>query len=661
MSIEQSLVELFGTGALSLTASLGGRGRSGIMPEDGDAFVRFLVAAGPGTNPASALAHFAREVKAEIASGHLDPDDIGRLTSRLATLVGEYPISPVMAREALQHQRLHGGRRNGSEPPAARIAEHIVARGESEGTLDRLGVDAFPAANVLEGLFRSLLSADMLLDAAVAVSAPYRERSEPPSPDNESAARADAEPTGLEPVAQGSLPDELQQIVDRIADHAGVPAPFLAGLLEHFAARNFPRERLEWGLSQKAQAYRDLRTEVERPIEADMTVQRLRSESLACLAEGRLDQAEFALSGALSKAITDGVGRPSGTTAQILALRGRIAELRLGYREAADRYETAASDPIVAEDATWRWSLLLRQASALQREAEELGDTKALGQAVIVLAKALDAAPQNTSPRNHATTQKILGDALLALGESEKNLQQLGAAADCYTNARQFLTRNDSPNDWARLESGLGMVYLRMGEIEASRANAEKAIGCFKNALTVLRRETTPGDWAMTEVNLATAYSRLSAHEDSTRALSDAVDAYRRVLIDYPRGEQPAEYARLQSNLGNVLAELGERTGDARWLDLAITAYREALSVWTLDRDPLKWALGNANLGNALWALGELGGDAALMQEAATSIVKSLDLFRELGERQYEQTALDNLRALHEDLKRMAGKAVSYG
>lgn len=659
MSIEQSLVELFGTGALSLTASLGGRGRTGIMPEDGDAFVRFLVASGTDTSPAAALAHFAREMKAEMAAGRIDIDDIDRLSRRLATVIGEYPISPVLARDSLQHQRLHGGRRNGAEPPASRLAENIVARAEAEGTLDRLGVEAYPAANVLESLFRALLSDDKLLESAVVISAPYREHVERPPDDEEILAEEkQAEPEALP--APG-LPGELQHIVGRIAEQHHVPPAFLAGLLEHFAARNFPRERLEWALAQKAQAYRDLKAEAERPIEADMTVQRLRAESLACLADGRIDQAEFALSGALSKAITDGFGRSSGTTAQILTLQGRIAELRLGYQEAADRYETAANDPVVLSDQTWRWSLLLRQAAVLQRETDELGDHKALEKAVLVLASALDAAPQSTSPRHWATTQKALGDALLALGTAEKNLQQLGAAADCYTNASKILTQGVSPTEWAQLEMSIGVVHLRKCDIEASRGNAEKAIEAFKNALTVLRRDTAPGDWAMAEVNLATAYSRLSAHEDSTRALSDAVDAYRRVLIDYPKGEQPSEYARLQSNLGNVLAELGERTHDARWLDLAITAYREALGVWTRERDSLKWALGNANLGNALWALGELGGDAALMQEATTSIVQSLDVFRDFGERQYEQTALDNLRALHEDLKRMAGKSVSHG
>lgn len=660
MSIEQSLVELFGTGALSLTASLGGRGRTGIMPEDGDAFVRFLVAAGASTNPAAGLAHFAREVKSEIALRNIAVDDIDSLSRRLATLIGEFPISPVLARESLQHQRLHGGRRNGSEPPASRLAESIVARAEAEGALDRLGIDAYPATGLLEGLFRALLSADNLLEAAVTISAPYRERADAPPQADAEIFEDEAPSQESAPEDQG-LPDELRHIIDRIAGQHYVPPAFITGLIEYFAERNFPRERLEWALTQKAQAYRDLKAEAERPIEADMTVQRLRAESLACLADGRLDQAEFTLSGALGKAITDGFGRSSGTAAQILTLQGRIAELRLGYREAADRYETAANDPVVGSDPTWRWSLLLRQADALQHEADELGDHKALEQAVLVLAKALEAAPQNTSPRNWATTQKVLGDALLALGTAEKNMQQLGAAADCYTNARNIVSKTDQPLDWARLEAGIGLVHLRKGDIEASRANAESAIASFKSALTALRRDTAPGDWAMTEVNLATAYSRLSAHEDSTRALSDAVDAYRRVLIDYPRGEQPAEYGRLQSNLGNVLAELGERTHDARWLDLAVTAYREALGVWTREHDRLKWALGNANLGNALWAMGELGGDPSLMQEAATSIVHSLDVFREMGERTYEQTALDNLRALHEDLKRMAGKAAAYG
>lgn len=677
MSIEQSLVELFGTGALSLTASLGGRGRAGILPEDGDAFVRFLIAAGAATNPGGALAHFAREVKGEVAASHIDLDDIDRLARRLATLVGEYPISPVMAREALQHQRLHGGRRNGAEPPATRLAENIVARAEAEGTLDRLGVDAFPAASVLEGLFRALLSSGSLLEAAVAISAPYREAPaaavvDPTSPETppEEALEDDIFGTGPQDEAESPstrapspadrLPDELRQIIERIATQTGAPVAFLTGLLEHFAARDFPRERLELGLTQKAQAYRDLRAEQERPIEADVTVQRLRAEALACLSEGRIGEAEYALSGALSKAMMDGLGRPNGMAAQIQALQARIAELRLGYREAADRYKSAAADPAVAADAVWRWSLLLRQAAALQSEADELGDHQALEQAVLVLASALEAVPQSAYPRNWATTQKVLGDALLALGSAERNMVQLNAAADCYTNARSAVDRSVAPVEWARLEAALGLVHLRKCDVEPARSNAELAIEALKGALTVFRRDTTPGDWAMAEVNLAQAYSRLSAHEDSTRALTSAVEAYRRVLIDYPRGAEPAEYARLQSNLGNVLAELGERTKDGRWLDLAVTAYREALGVWTRQVEPLKWALGNANLGNALWALGELGGDAGLLQEAADSIVQSLDVFRTLGERQYEQTALDNLRSLHEDLKRMAGKAVSY-
>ncbi len=681
MSIEQSLVELFGTGALSLTASLGGRGRSGISPEDGDAFVRFLIAAGAATNPAEALAHFAREVKGEAARGHLDLDDTDRVARRLAKLIGEYPIAPVLAREALQHQRLHGGRRNGVEPPATRLAEHIVTRAEAEGMLDTLGIDAFPASSVLEGLFRALLSAESLLESAVAISAPYREHAVPDDlahsetfdqdagVEEEDILSAERTPDAGEITSAphhprspaDGLPDELRHIIDRIADQAGVPVAFLIGLLEHFAARDFPRERLELGLTQKAEAYRDLRAEQERPIEADLTVQRLRAEALACLSEGRIEEAEYALTGALSKAMMDGIGRPGATSARIQSLQARIAELRLGYREAADRYKAAAEDPAVAADPVWRWSLMLRQAAALQSEADELGDHQALEQAVLVLASALEAVPQSSYPRNWATTQKVLGDALLALGSAERNIIQLNAAADCYANARTPFGRDESPIEWARLEAAQGLVYLRKCDVEQAPTNAEKAIELLKSALTVLRKETAPGDWAMAEVNLAQAYSRLSAHEDSTRALTSAVEAYRRVLIDYPRGAQPAEYARLQSNLGNVLAELGERTKDARWLDLAITAYREALSVWTRESEPLKWALGNANLGNALWAMGEMGGDAGLLQDAATSIVQSLDIFRDLGERQYEQTALDNLRSLHEDLKRMAGKAAAYG
>ncbi|MEZ5775962.1 MAG: tetratricopeptide repeat protein [Hyphomicrobiaceae bacterium] len=471
----------------------------------------------------------------------------------------------------------------------------------------------------------------------------------------------DSETAGDE-LAGGSV--DLPDFARRTADAEGAPHAAVATLLEAVEGRRVPAERRQRTLKDCAVRYNELIGRLQRASGGDPVVRRLRSEAQTALAAGRFDEADSLLSGAEARSIAglDLEEAPRAdrlVVAEIRALRGCLEQTRLDNLRAARHFE-AAADSLGDEDWQIRWQHTIRQGNALQAEAEEFAAADALASAIVVYARALDMCPWERSPERWAVTHNHLGNALLSLGEREKSVEKLDLALKSYRLALDVNTREAVPVEWALLQANVGTVLLKIGEFQQRADRFETAAEAFEYALDVLDQRTHPGDWAMTQVNLATALSRLSALRDDAEPLKGAAEAYEKALKRTPRDEMPGEWARTQNALGNVLAELGERTGSRQWIELAAKAYRATLEEWTRDGDPLQWALGSANLGNALWALGEMTRNPALLQEAADTIVGALDVFRELRASHYERTALDNLKALREDLRRMTGHA-AYG
>ncbi len=680
MALEQQIIRFFGAGL----AALGARRLDLALPTDAVAgsldLVDRLVAGGMGPNPRDLLTAIARDMRALISAGRFPVDEIERHMRVLPELLATHPPELTAIAAAIAYYATHEpGKPNGQEPPALAIARSVADRAEASGALARLDLDPVLTARLIELLFgRVLADARYLEGVQSALDALAPTQAEPVAAttagyeDEDAQSLASPGPAGSEEhVAlidqpDDRLPQDLASLLKRLNATADVPLAALAAMLSAQARRGAEHGRIESALKEKAQSFRDLVRRIGRASTGDSIVQRLRSEATVALDEGKFDETDALLSGVEARLLTGSIAagadvvERSRAAAELRSQRGALEELRLDYQKAARHYEAAAGC-LAESDLDGRWSCTLRQGAALQADAEEFGDSEALVAAIVIYARALEQSPRQHAADRWAVTQNHLGNALMTLGDREGSPEKLALAEKSYRLALEIRTRKDTPEEWALLNSNLGTALLKRGEIEGGAEHFRQAAFAFGEALKEFSREHTPADWALTQMNLATALSRLAAHDDDIRPLEGAASAFTAALEEIPRDERPDEWARLENSLGNVLSELGERTGDGRWLELANTAYRATLEIWSRDRAPLQWALATANLGNALWALGELRSDPALLGEAADVILTALDVFRELGETQYEQTALDNLRALRETLARLGVRSAVGG
>ena len=318
----------------------------------------------------------------------------------------------------------------------------------------------------------------------------------------------------------------------------------------------------------------------------------LAERARAALDLGRLDEADALLrqageaelvaaeqSRVLAAQAQAAADAKQGRAAAARESRGDIALTQRRYREAAAHFGAAAG-MLPGTVSGGKASLLWRQADALYRQGDELGDNPALIASITTWHLVLAEYPRGRVPLDWAMTQNNLGTALAVLGARESGTARLEEAAAAYRLALMEWTRDRVPLNWAMAQNNLGNALRTLGERESGTARLEEAAAAYRLALTEQTRDRVPLNWAMTQNNLGNALAALGERESGTARLEEAVAAFRLALMEYTRDRVPLNWAFSRHTLGNVLAVLAERTGDRARLVEAITCMRDAAQVY---------------------------------------------------------------------------------
>jgi tetratricopeptide (TPR) repeat protein len=310
--------------------------------------------------------------------------------------------------------------------------------------------------------------------------------------------------------------------------------------------------------------------------------------------------------------------------AEFYAREAMIESLQLRFIAAAENYAAAAA---LVEDGGGKdaWHFLIEQARALYENGREFGTRESMLLAVKTCHRALGLAGREQAPLDWAVTKRHLGDALLLLGERDKNSGQLREAVEAYLGALEEWSRDGAPLDRAKAQNNLGNALQLLGEQESDPERLRQAAEAYRAALGECSRETAPFEWSQAYNRLGDTLAVLGLEEGEGERLKEAVDAYREALDGVNRELAPLDYAMTQNNLGKALEALGESETGTGLLHQAVAAYQAALDERCRDLAPLNKATTNINLGNALVTIAERENSNAMLEEAASAYRAALD------------------------------------
>jgi len=406
-------------------------------------------------------------------------------------------------------------------------------------------------------------------------------------------------------------------------------------------------ERLAAKLVEIAESFKALRETASAQPGDDPKIAALKADAQKAIEAGELGKADALLADVETEQRRS-LDRLAINAAETSARRGEIAFTRLRYAEAAKHFANAAGVfPPNSEHEEKRITYLLREASALFRQGDELGDNGALRSAIERYKWLMGLRPSRRLRLDWATIQNELGFAVYRLGERESGTTKLEEAVVIYHEVLEEYPRERVPLDWAMTQLNLGTALQTLGERERGTTKLEQAVAAYREGLNVYTRERAPLDWAVTQNNLGNALFSLGARERGTTKFEEAVAAYREALKELTRERVPLEWAMTQNNLGNALRVLGERESGTTKLEQAVAAYREALNVYTRGRAPLNWAKTQNNLGDALVSLGAALFGLGARESGTTKFEEAVAAYREaLKELTRERVPLEWARSL---------------
>jgi tetratricopeptide (TPR) repeat protein len=379
----------------------------------------------------------------------------------------------------------------------------------------------------------------------------------------------------LKQVTAAAVRGATEPLMDRIIDISktlGVTTEATSTLLRIVGEQtNVPDERLGEVLTKVANDYKRLLAQSQVLNPTNDTARRLVTQAKAEIEGGHFEQAHDLLRQAtLSQVAAAEEARKLRQQAQVAeeaellgaaestAVEGDLALTERRYAEAADLFGRAAGyvPPSHPEDHV---GYLGRQADALYRQGDELGNNGAAVAAIESYRNILTITPRERVPLDWAMAQNNLGTALSTLGERESGTSRLEEAVEAYRAALQERTRERVPLDWAMTQNNLGTALFRLGERESGTSRLEQAVEAYRAALEEGSRERVPLDWAMTQNNLGTALFRLGERESGTSRLEEAVKAYRAALEEWTPEAASYWHEAAQSSLARCLALLEQR------------------------------------------------------------------------------------------------------
>lgn len=125
-----------------------------------------------------------------------------------------------------------------------------------------------------------------------------------------------------------------------------------------------------------------------------------------------------------------------------------------------------------------RLEALVREAEALFKHGDEIGDNAALVAAIDRWKKILD-----LRPLDRALAENKLANALRVLGERESGTTTLQQAVAVIHAALKEFRRERAPLQWAMTQNNLGNALLALGEREKGPATLQQAISAYRDAL----------------------------------------------------------------------------------------------------------------------------------------------------------------------------------
>ena len=304
--------------------------------------------------------------------------------------------------------------------------------------------------------------------------------------------------------------------------------------------------------------------------------------------------------------------------AEFYAREAMIDHIQLQFCAAAEKYANAGA--LVADaGGNDAWRFLIAQAHELCEDSRAFGTRENMLLAIEIYHRALGLVGREQSPLDWAETKLNLGDALLLLGESNKDSKPLREAVEAYLAALEEWTLDRAPLDWAKAQNHLGNALQRLGEQENDLERLRQAAEAYRGALAECTQENAPFERAQACNRLGDILAVLGVEEGDGERLKEAVKAYREALDGLDRKLAPLDWAMTQNNLGKALDALGESETGTGLLHQAVTAYQAALEERCRDLALSSWATTNANLGNALVEIAEREDNNAMLEDAASA------------------------------------------
>ncbi|MGQ0674079.1 MAG: hypothetical protein ACT4N2_14555 [Hyphomicrobium sp.] len=519
---------------------------------------------------------------------------------------------------ALLERPSHGIDRPLADELARTAAAEIVSAASASGELQRSGLLVHVSLILVHRLLEALIVNADLVESLRSAGGHHAE----PSKD-------DAGPSD-----DLSAIDRLEIAIGHCAP-AICPEPMLAALVAHELGRGLATSAIEAALESKAVACQDLLCELRTlqgetaETEVAGTFEALRT----ALAFGRLPEvdAELARAESAEQATLDGDGEDTAggqrPAVAFRTLRARLDELRGNWQSAARHYAVARRY-CPSMDVRGRWSLMMRQAAALNRHGLLVDDVRSLFEAAQIHAEAGGLLQEHDAPLDWALAHVELGNLLLNLAEREGRPERYLAAALHFKPAVDVFSRLGAMDDWALAQLGLARAQRGQGEFQGDPVTLADAAFAFRAALGILHAGRSPADWAAAKTGLGLTLVRLAEETGETGLVEDAIAALKLVRS----GLSEAAARPIEAALGRAYVVLAGEKDDVAVLSEAVVCFSRALSqethaARTDDTAPLLRALGTA-----LWALGEAAGDRVRLDVARETLVAARERYAAVGD-----------------------------
>ncbi|MGD9829828.1 MAG: hypothetical protein AB7E70_00485 [Hyphomicrobiaceae bacterium] len=358
---------------------------------------------------------------------------------------------------------------------------------------------------------------------------------------------------GVQPAAPPQR-DRLAGIdLPGLAEAHAVPAELLEKAAAALAETPCAETAIVPKLVEKARDFKELLAQIREEIGGSAGAVKLREQAAEMLAMCDLAEADRLLGRAEVQDLTgagDGTPMPvrQRSASHTRTLRGRIEELVCHYRLAAAHYAVAVRC-LPANDREARWLGLMRQARALVRQSEEIGDTAALEEATQIYGEAALQQPRAVAPKQWAATELSRANALLMLGRQLADPERIKQSLRHFTGVLEICTMAEAPEDWAMANLNLAEALRQLSDLTGRHDLLEQAATSLRAAMKAFDRGARPYEWATTRSRLGDVLWARGLALADPQLVAEAIDAKTAALDELDALDRQDEAALLRGEL----------------------------------------------------------------------------------------------------------------